>query len=83
MMEYDDFILYEQVSEDMDKVKKLEYGSDAWKRAQDSIDKRYNTILSESRLSAEMAEREARIELERKKAEKEAELRKRSVSILL
>lgn len=75
MMEYDDFILYEQVSEDMDKVKKLEYGSDAWKRAQDSIDKRYNTILSESRLSAEMAEREARIELERKKAEKEAELR--------
>lgn len=75
MAEYDDYVLYNGVSEDMDKVNKLTFGSEDWKRVQDSIDKRYNTTLSEARLGAELAEREARLELERMKAEKDAELR--------
>lgn len=75
MANYEDFVLYENLSEDIDKVKKLEYASDEWKKAQDSIDKRYNTTLAEARLGAELAEKEARMELERMKAEKDAELR--------
>lgn len=75
MAEYDDYVLYNNMSEDMDKVNKLEFGSEEWKRVQDSIDKRYNTTLSEAKLGAELAEKEARLELERMKAEKDAELR--------
>ena len=75
MADYDDFVLFEPLSEDIDKVKKLQFGSDEWKKVQDSIDKRYNTTLSEARLGAELAEKEARMELERMKAEKDAELR--------
>jgi len=75
MADYNDFALYEDISEDRDKVKKLEFGSDEWKRVQDSIDKRYNTTLAEAKLGAELAEKEARMELEKMKAEKDAELR--------
>jgi len=75
MAAYEDYILYEPLTEDMDRVKKLEFGSDEWKRVQDSIDKRYNTTLAEARLGAELAEKEARTELEKMKAEKDAELR--------
>lgn len=76
MAEYDDYVLYNSVSEDMDKVNKLAFGSEDWKRVQDSIDKRYNTTLAEAKLGAELAEKEARLELERMKAENDAELRK-------
>lgn len=75
MAEYDDYVLYNNMSEDMDKVNKLDFGSEEWKRVQDSIDKRYNTTLSEAKLGAELAEKEARLELERMKAEKDAKLR--------
>ena len=75
MANYEDFVLYENLSEDLDKVDKLAFGSDEWKRVQDSIDKRYNTTLAEARLGAELSEKEARMELERMKAEKDAELR--------
>lgn len=75
MAEYDDYVLYNSTSEDMDKVNKLTFGSEDWKRAQDSIDKRYNTTLAEAKLGAELAEKEARLELERMKAEKDVKLR--------
>lgn len=75
MADYNDFVLFEPLSEDIDKVKKLQLGSDEWKKVQDSIDKRYNTTLAEARLGAELAEKEARMELEKRKAEKDAELR--------
>lgn len=75
MANYEDFVLYENLSEDLDKVKKLEFASDEWKKVQDSIDKRYNTTLAEAKLGAELAEKEARMELEKMKAEKDAELR--------
>lgn len=75
MADYNDFVLYEDISEDRDKVKKLAFGSDEWKKVQDSIDKRYNTTLAEARLGAELSEKEARMELEKMKAEKDAELR--------
>ena len=74
--DYSGYGLYDDVSEDRDKVKKLEYGSEEWKRAKDSIDKQYHTVLDEARLGAELEERQARIQLEREKAEKDAELRK-------
>lgn len=76
MAEYDDYVLYNSISEDMDKVNKLTFGSEDWKRVEDSIDKRYNTTLAEAKLGAELAEKEARLELERMKAEKDVELRK-------
>lgn len=75
-IDYSELSLYEDVSEDRDKVKKLEYGSEEWKRAKDSIDRQYHTVLDEARLGAELAEREARMELEREKAERDAELRR-------
>ena len=75
MADYNDFVLYEDISEDRDKVKKLEFGSDEWKKVQDSIDKRYNTTLAEAKLGAEIAEKEARMELEKMKAETDAKLR--------
>ena len=75
MANYEDFVLYENLSEDLDKVDKLAFGSDEWKKVQDSIDKRYNTTLAEAKLGAELAEKEARMELEKMKAEKDAELR--------
>lgn len=81
MANYDDFILYEHLSEDIDKVKKLEFGSDEWKRVQDSIDKRYNTTLAEAKLGAELAEKEARMELEKMKVEKDAELRELEANV--
>ena len=81
MANYDDFILYEHLSEDIDKVKKLEFGSDEWKRVQDSIDKRYNTTLAEAKLGAELAEKEARMELEKMKVERDAELRELEANV--
>lgn len=67
--------LYEKLEEDIESIDKLQYGSEDWKRVQDSIDKRYNTTLAEARLTNELAEKEARLELEREKAERDAELR--------
>lgn len=79
--DYSEYGLYEDVSEDRDKVKKLEYGSEAWKRAKDSIDRQYHTVLDEAKLGAELAERKARMELEREKAERDAELRRLEIEI--
>ena len=75
MANYEDFVLYDTLTEDLDKVKKLELGSENWKRVQDSIDKRYNTTMAELRMFKELEEKEARIKLEQEKAEKDAELR--------
>lgn len=71
----DNYVLYDSVSEDLDKVNKLTFGSEEWKRVQDSIDKRYNTTLAEAKLGVELAERESRLKLEKMKAEKDIELR--------
>lgn len=75
MANYEDFVLYDTLTEDLDKVKKLELGSENWKRVQDSIDKRYNTTMAELRMFKELEEKEARMKLEQEKAEKDAELR--------
>ena len=75
MANYEDFVLYDTLTEDLDKVKKLELGSENWKRVQDSIDKRYNTTMAELRMFKELEEKEARIKLEQEKAEKDVELR--------
>lgn len=75
MADYDEILLYSNLTDDMTKVNKLEFGSENWKRVQDSIDKRYNTVMAETKLSSELADREARMELEMRKAEKDAELR--------
>ena len=75
MANYEDFVLYDTLTEDLDKVKKLELGSENWKRVQDSIDKRYNTTMAELRMFKELEEKEARMALEKEKAEKDAELR--------
>lgn len=75
MANYEDFVLYDTLTEDLDKVKKLELGSENWKRVQDSIDKRYNTTMSELRMFKELEEKEAKMAFEKEKAEKEAELR--------
>ena len=75
MANYEDFVLYDTLTEDLDKVKKLELGSENWKRVQDSIDKRYNTTMSELKMFKELEEKEAKMAFEKEKAEKEAELR--------
>ena len=75
MASYDDFVLYETLTEDLDKVNKLEFGSENWKRVQDSIDKRYNTTMAELKLGRELDQREAQMELEKEKAKIDAELR--------
>ena len=75
MANYEDFVLYDTLTEDLDKVKKLEIGSENWKRVQDSIDKRYNTTMAELRMFKELEEKEARMAFEKEKAEKDAELR--------
>lgn len=80
MADYNDYVLYDGVTEDMEDVKNLTKGSEDWKRVQDSIDKRYNTTLAEARLGAELSEKEARIELERMKIEKELELNERRLA---
>ena len=75
MAGYDEFILYDGIQEDLDKLNKLQFGSEDWKRASDSIDKRYNTVVNEARLGNEIAEREDRLKLEQMKFERDAELR--------
>ena len=75
MASYEDFVLYETLTEDLDKVNKLEFGSENWKRVQDSIDKRYNTTMAELKLGRELDQREAQMELEKEKAKRDAELR--------
>ena len=59
MAGYDDFILYDGIAEDLDKMKQLTFGSEDWKRVSDSIDKRYNTVVNECKLSNELAETRA------------------------
>ena len=75
MASYEDFVLYETLTEDLDKVNKLEFGSENWKRVQDSIDKRYNTTMAELKLGRELDQKEAQMELEKEKAKRDAELR--------
>ena len=80
-MAYEDFIFRDGVEEDIEKAKKLEFGSEDWKRVMDSADKRHNTTLAEAKLSAEMQEKEARLELERMKLENEVEIRRLEAEI--
>ena len=54
MEDLDKLMLMDDVMEDMEKIKRLEFGSDEWKKVQDSIDKRYNTTLAEIRMSVEL-----------------------------
>ena len=75
MAGYDDFILYDGIAEDLDKMKQLTFGSEDWKRVSDSIDKRYNTVVNECKLSNELAEKEERLKLEQMKFERDAEIR--------
>ena len=81
MSVYDELDLYPDLEEDMDKAKRLEFGSEAWKRAEDSIDKRYNTVVNEAVKGREMEERESKLKLEWFKAEKDAELRNKEAEI--
>lgn len=80
-MAYEDFIFRDGVEEDIEKAKKLEFGSENWKRVMDSADKRHNTTLAEAKLSAEMQEKEARLELEKMKLENEADCRRLEAEI--
>lgn len=79
MAGYDDFILYEGIQKDLDKLNKLTFGSEEWKRVSDSIDKRYNTVVNEARLGNEISEKEERLELERYKFDRDAEIREKEI----
>ena len=79
MAGYDDFILYEGIQKDLDKVNKLSFGSEEWKRVSDSIDKRYNTMVNEARLGNEIEERQGRLELEKYKFDRDAEIREKEI----
>lgn len=79
MAGYDDFILYDGIQKDLDKLNKLTFGSEEWKRVSDSIDKRYNTVVNEARLGNEINEKEERLELERYKFDRDAEIREKEI----
>ncbi len=79
MAGYDDFILYDGIQKDLDKLDKLTFGSEEWKRVSDSIDKRYNTVVNEARLGNEINEKEERLELERYKFDRDAEIREKEI----
>ena len=81
MSVYDELDLYPSLEEDMDRLNRLEFGSEEWKRAADSIDKRYNTVVNEAKIGMEMDERQSRLNLEYFKAEKDAELRNKEAEI--
>ena len=81
MSVYDDLDLYHGLEEDMDRLNKLEFGSEEWKRAADSIDKRYNTVVNEARLGNEVEEKLAKLKLEQFKAEEDARLREKEAEV--